>query len=202
MKYHTYNVNCETKENYYNEDGEGDHQEEDVFYTGFKEFPKGYMEHDTEAAVKENENYKSDPQRKSTMRSCPCGLADPHLTKYGSVRFGKEFLGINNIKERLEHLRDIKACFKCLQMDHKARECRARLKCPYCHLAGKTNTSHNAALCCYLDDAEFANVIKQKTVEVKQEPKPVQEDSYALDLASSTDQSRCKVWTTTHTCNL
>ena len=129
MKYHTYNVNCEAEDGDYNGDGEGEYQEEDVFFTGFKEFPKGYIEHDTEAAVKENENCKSNPQRRNIMRSCPCGLADPHMTKFGSVRFCSEFLGINNLKERFEHLRDIKAGFKCLQMNHKANECRAKVKC-------------------------------------------------------------------------
>ena len=37
-------------------------------------------------------------------------------------------------------------------------------------------------MCANLDDAEFANIMKQKPIETKQEQKPVNEDSYALDL--------------------
>ena len=73
VKHHNYSVNCETDEDYYNGDGEGDHQEEDVFYTGFKNFPKGYIEHDTEAAVKDN----SDPQRKKHHESLPMRSVRP-----------------------------------------------------------------------------------------------------------------------------
>ena len=71
----------------------------------------------------------------------------------------------------MNHLKEINACFKCLQLNHKASTCKARLKCPYCHQVGKSNTKHNAVLCANLDDQEFANAIQKKTPENKQDTK-------------------------------
>ena len=62
----------------------------------------------------------------------------------------------------MNHLRETNACYKCLQTNHKAHACKARLKCTYCHQAGKKNTNHNTALCAQLNDKEFADVIKTK----------------------------------------
>ena len=165
----------------YNGDGEGEDHEENVYLTAAKEFPKGFVEYDSEAAIKENENCKGDTQRRNVMRPCPCNVAAPHNTKFGSVRFCKHFLDIDNLRGRLDHLKEISECFKCLQLNHRANACKARLKCPYCHQAGKNNTKHNAALCANLDDTEFANAVNRKPPENKQEPKQTVEESYVLD---------------------
>ena len=81
----------------------------------------------------------------------------------------------------MEHLKTINACFKCLQLDHKASVCKARLKCPYCHQVGKTNTKHNTALCAYLDDQEFANAVKTKSPENESEPNQAEEETFATN---------------------
>ena len=120
------------------------------------------------------------------MRPCPCKMSAPHNTKFGSVRFCKHFLDIDSLKGRMNHLKEINACYKCLQLNHKASTCKARLKCPYCHQAGKLNMKHNPAFCANLDDTEFANALKRKTPENRQEPKQAKEESYASKL--------CVVW--------
>ena len=79
------------------------------------------------------------------MRPCPCNLGKAHTTKWGSMRFCKNFLSIQSLKGRMDHLKTINTCFKCLQLNHKARVCKAKLKCPYCYQVGKTNTKHNTA---------------------------------------------------------
>ena len=161
IKYHSYNADHEDDKDIYNGDGEGEDCEENVYYTAAKEFPKGYLEHDSEIAIKENEACEEDPQKRNVMGSCPCKLSTPHNTKFGSKRFCKHFLDTHNLKGRMNHLKEINACFKCLQLNHKASTCKARLKCPYCHQVAKSNTKHNAALCANLDDQEFAIAIQK-----------------------------------------
>ena len=61
VKYHTYNVDHENDDDIYKGDGEGEDYEENVFYTAAKEFPKGYLEHDSELAIRENQACADNP---------------------------------------------------------------------------------------------------------------------------------------------
>ena len=79
----------------------------------------------------------------------------------------------------MDHLKTINACFKCLQLNHKASVCKAKLKCPYCSQVGKTNTKHNIALCAYLDNQEFANATRTKSTNNEAEPNQTEEQAFA-----------------------
>ena len=123
---------------------------------------ENFLEHDTVLALKENQECANDPNRRNLMRPCPCNLGQAHTTKWGSMRFCKNFLGIQSLKGRMEHHKTINTCFRCLQLNHKANVCKAKLKCPYCSQVGKFSTKHNTALCAYLNDQEFEDAIKEK----------------------------------------
>ena len=97
------------------------------------------------------------------------------------MRFCKKFLGIQSLKGRMEHLKTINACFRCLQLNHKANVYKAKLKCPYCSQVRKSSTKHNTALCAYLNDQEFEDAIKEKTVDNEEEPNQAGEQVFATN---------------------
>ena len=98
------------------------------------------------------------------MRPSGCKVGPAHTTKYGSMRYCKNFLDVKGWKDRKEYLRTRKACYKCLQLNHSASVCKSKLKCTYCSQIGKPLTAHNSALCAYLNDQEFETAIKTKLV--------------------------------------
>ena len=87
VKKYTYNIDHEGYEDIYKCDGEGEEYEENVFYTSInREFPKGFLEHDTVLALKENQECANDPNKRSLMRPCPCNLGQAHTTKWGTYK--------------------------------------------------------------------------------------------------------------------
>ena len=100
VKKYTYNIDHEGYEDIYNGDGEGDEYEEHVFYSSTnRKLPKGFLEHDAVLALNENQECANDPNKKTLMRPCPCNLGQAHTTKCGSMRFCKNFLNIQSLKD-------------------------------------------------------------------------------------------------------
>ena len=65
VKHHNYSIvhNNDT----YNGDGEDEDYEESVFHATAKEFPKRYLEHDSEIATKENQACATNPECNEAM---------------------------------------------------------------------------------------------------------------------------------------
>ena len=122
------------------------------------------MNYDKNLALKHNQEFTNDPNKKTTMRPCGCKVEPAHMTRFGSMRYCSNFLNIKTRKERKAYLRFKHTCYKCLQPNHNASVCKSKLKCMYCSLAGKPFTAHNSALCAYLNDQEFETVMKNKIV--------------------------------------
>ena len=79
--------------------------------------------------------------------------------------------------------------------NHGPHTCKAKLKCCYCHQAGKKNIDHNAALCAQLDNKEFANIIctestknEAKTCHSKEDNNSINRDIFGKDSVTVEDR--------------